>query len=281
MCSEGVAQIFRKTYPVIGVLSTLACLYAVSVSRPLHVELFMTMANPVNGTIQIVECTSVPINHCASVVDKQHRMDVVVYHMSMGVPFLLCCIVGTIFFVLTKKEDNNIINTNLLFAPESYQPVSAHGSSLYTWELFFWGYVLLVHAVLVTVLTSPVDIFDTFISVLFTTLCLMFLCRPRDEAGSGSGAQAVVVSTLLVCLWLTFASIPHVYEPDRVWLLVVLILLDMLLLLVHLYDGLPTMYTIVMGRLTFISLVNLSLAYAFVILEDRLETYARDDTLQR
>jgi hypothetical protein len=273
MCSEGVAKIFRKTYPVIGVLSTIACLYAVSVSPPLYAELFTTTVNPVNGTIQIVECTSVPIYHCARVVDKQKSMDVTVYHVSMGVPFLLCCIVGTIFYVLTKKEDNNIINADLSFAPESYQPVTnGDGTSLYTWELIFWGYVLLVHTVLVTALTSPVDIFDTAISVLFTTLCLMFLCRPRS-GNTGGGVQVAVVSTLLVCTWLTFTSIPHVYEPDRLWLLVILVLLDTLLLLVHMYDGIPTMYTIVMGRLTFISLVNLSLAYAFTTLKDRLDTY--------
>lgn len=110
MCSEGVAKVFRKTYPVVGVLSTLACLYVVSISPPLHAELFVTTVAPVNGTLQTIECTSVPIYHCARVVDKDHRMDVTVYHMSMGVPFLLCCVVGTVFCTLTKKEVSTVPN---------------------------------------------------------------------------------------------------------------------------------------------------------------------------
>lgn len=192
------------------------------------------------------------------------------------------------------EQDNNLINVNVLFAPESYAPVPGNhdsGASLYTWELIFWGYVFMVHAVLMVVLTSPVDIFDTTISVLFTILCLMFLCRPRGNhhdgggggggSNSGSGAQSMVLVTLVTCTWLTFSSIPHVYEPDRLWLLGILIVLDMLLLLVHMYDGMPTMHTIVMGRLTFISLTNLSLAYAFMTLHDRLETYVHDIPLQQ
>lgn len=88
-----------------------------------------------------------------------------------------------------------------------------------------------------------------------------------------AGVQAVVLSCLIGCTWITFASIPHVYEADRAWLFLCLLLLDGLLLLVHMYDGTPTMYTIVMGRLTYVSLANLCLAYAFYSLEDRLEEY--------
>lgn len=57
------------------------------------------------------------------------------------------------------------------------------------------------------------------------------------------------------------------------WLLGLLVAMDILLLVVHGYDSMPTMYTIVMGRLTFITLMNLSLGYAFIVLKDRLEEY--------
>lgn len=52
--------------------------------------------------------------------------------------------------------------------------------------------------------------------------------------------------------------------------------LDGLLLLVHMYDGLPTMYTIVMGRLTYVILGNMLFSLAFAILEDRLSEYVHD-----
>lgn len=54
-----------------------------------------------------------------------------------------------------------------------------------------------------------------------------------------------------------------------------MLVFDGLLLLVHMYDALPTMYTVVMGRLTYVSLVNLWLAYAFRSLDDRLSEYVQ------
>ena len=285
MCSEHVARTFTSSYPVIAALSTIACIYSVSTSPPLHAELYSSTVHPVNGTLQIVKCNTVPVVHCDRVVDQPERLHVHIYHMSMGIPFILACGVGTVFCILTRKEES-IFSVNLLFIPDTYTPVNAReGSSVYTWELIFWSYVLLVHVVLVVSLTSPVDIFDTTVVVLFSFLCLMYLCRPRGDPSndhaldnrtfnSGGMLQAAVLSTLLVCTWVTFTSIPHMYEQDRAWLFAVLLVLDGLLLLVHMYDSMPTMYTIVMGRLTFVILVNSVLAYSFATLQDRLDQYA-------
>lgn len=65
------------------------------------------------------------------------------------------------------------------------------------------------------------------------------------------------------------------YESDRMWLLGIIVFLDVLLLVIHMYDSMPTMYTIIMGRLTYITLMNVSLAYSFLTLKDRLEEYVR------
>jgi hypothetical protein len=51
--------------------------------------------------------------------------------------------------------------------------------------------------------------------------------------------------------------------------------LDIFLLVVHLYDTIPTMYTISMGRLTIVALMNSIMAYAFMQLKDRLEHVVR------
>ena len=90
-------------------------------------------------------------------------------------------------------------------------------SSLYFLETVFWWYVLLIHTTLVVSLTSPVDIFDTVIVVIFTVACLMYLCRPRGSANEGntggistSGSQGVVLVILVTCSWMTFSSIPQV-----------------------------------------------------------------------
>ncbi len=53
-------------------------------------------------------------------------------------------------------------------------------------------------------------------------------------------------------------------------------MLDGLLLLIHMYDSLPTMYTIAMGRLTYVTLGNLLFSLAYATLEDRLEEYVHN-----
>lgn len=330
MCSPGVAKAFRGVYPLVGGMTAFMCLYSVSISPPLHTEVYSTTAVPVNGTLQIIECDPLlsfvlkdgsRLAHCERVVDQPGRLRVDVYHVSMGVPFIACCILGAIFCSLTRKEvravshpvdrnvfldmcdsltnillhfveqDSTVFNLNNMFTPDTYAPVGGGtdydghgggggGSSMYTWELVFWGYVGVVHWVLVSVLTSPCDIFDTVVSIGFAVICLMFLCRPRGESRDGStgtggvaGLQGLVLSVLLLCTWLTFSSIPHAYEEDRGWLFASMLVMDGLLLFVHMYDSMPTMYTIVMGRLTYVSLVNMWLAFAFYSLDDRLSQY--------
>ena len=81
---------------------------------------------------------------------------------------------------------------------------------------------------------------------------------------------------MVVCTWLTFTSIPHAYQHDRLWLMGILSALDGLLLLVHMYDSLPTMYTITMGRLNYVTLGNMLFSLAFAILEDRLSEYVHN-----
>lgn len=121
---------------------------------------------------------------CDRVVDQPRRLHVEVYHVSMGIPFLACTAIGAIFCSLTKREDSSVFSENLLFVTDSYySPVSinpsgdSEGSTMYTWEISFWIYIMALHLSLVSTITSPVDIFDTVVSVLLGVLSIMFLCR--------------------------------------------------------------------------------------------------------
>ena len=125
------------------------------------------------------------IPSCERVVDQPGRLRVEVYHIAMGVPFILCTAIGSIFCSLTKREDSSVFSENLLFVADSYySPVSLNaaggdgdGSTMYTWEISFWIYSMALHVVLVATITSPVDVFDTVVSVLLGVLSIMYLCR--------------------------------------------------------------------------------------------------------
>ena len=159
------------------------------------------------------------------------------------------------------------------------------GNSLYRWECTFWIYVVAAHLVVVLMLGSPVDVFDYAVTVAFQILCIMFLCRPRQSdnsdfdsaANSMSSAHLFVLSILLLVAANSFASIPHVYEADRLWALAILVVLDILLLVVHLYDHVPTMYTIVMGRLIYVVGMEGLLVAVFYCFKHRLDKYAMEE----
>jgi hypothetical protein len=279
-----MAQLFLRSYPFIGVATTIWCFYAVSTSPPLHVEIFSTTVRPINGTLQVIQCDpnihiTAPdgsiIPHCKRVVDQPKRLQVDVYHMSMSIPFLLTCSCGAAFCIMTNRD---IISSNILFTMDTYDPEFSvtRNMNLYMWELVFWAYVSLSHVAFVLSLTSPVDIFDMLVILSFSIFCLMFLCRPRKAEDSIANTfRSMVIATLLVSTWLTFTSIPHIYEEDRLWFFACMLGLDIFLLVIHLYDSIPTMYTISMGRLTIVALMNSIMAYAFMQLKDRLEHVVR------
>lgn len=59
MCTEGMARAFRGSYPAIGACTLLVCIYIVSISPPLHAEIYSTTAIPINGTLQVIPFTMV------------------------------------------------------------------------------------------------------------------------------------------------------------------------------------------------------------------------------
>lgn len=241
--------------------------------------------------LQNTEGTASTTTVCSLHVDTRTRVEVVAFRWHLGIPFVGCCALGALFGLVAYQGNAHHISSDTLFVRESYTPVNTmarghddeHGGgvSLYSWELLWWAYVWILHIILVSCLTSPVDIFDTALVVGFGCLGLMYLCKPRNGSGRGDDEEAVdgkvghlqlvVTATLVLCVWIAATSIPHAYEPDRMWLLGLLLGMDALMLFIHLSDSVPTMYTVLMGRLTYTILSNCALGYAYWVLPDRLE----------
>lgn len=282
LCGLKTAAAFRSSVPLLGLASTLVCLYATSKRPALNVEFFSMMPKPVNGTMQVLDCplsATASASACMLKVDQVHRIEVYAYRWHMALPFVGCCALGGLFGLVTFQENAQYISSDILFDLDAYVPVHQdrmERASLYSWELVWWAYVWTLHILLVSCITSPVDIFDTGMVVGFGCLALMFLCRPRDgghtEGNSRQGyMQMVVALVLILCVWLAITSIPHAYETDRMWLLGCLLAMDALMLFVHLSDSMPTMYTVLMGRVTYMVLCNSILVYAYWVLQDRLQ----------
>lgn len=282
-------------------------IFQVATRPPMHVELFMVQPRPVNGSLQTIVCQSdvkitladgTVTQHCQYQVDQIHRLKVNAYHIPMGIPCILVCVAAVIFALMTSKENeaSGLMSSSadLLFIVETYSMEMKNSYSkntLYRWECIFWAFTSWTHFVVILILASPVDVFDCIVIVSFQILCIMYLCRPRqcdsqeDAYGfgtsisrnhhGGSGIlQGFMVVLLLFIAWDSFASIPHVYEGERIWALAVLIVMDTLLLVIHLYDHVPTMYTIGMGRLFYVIVLSACVVGMFCTFKHRLTKYS-------
>lgn len=332
MCSLAVQHLFHRLYVGLCIALCALGIFLATTRPPLHAELFVVTPRPVNGSLQVIVCQQdvkivladgTTAQHCEYQVDNAHRIQAKAYHVSMGLPCVLVCIAGCCFAFTTMKEVSvhGLMSADLLFVVSTYSmelpggssisgaDVSSRRNTLYRWECIFWGYVFIVHLVMVVLLASPVDVFDGIVIIVFQQLSIMYLCRPRqcgDDEYDGGGAGQVVDSRyslisygsssssslstsfslvqgflmvmLVVLAWNNFASIPHVYEAERVWALGVLVVMDMLLLVVHMYDQVPTMYTITMGRLVYVILLNVCVLGMFYSFKHRLHHQYSDNS---
>lgn len=307
MCTICIQQAFHRLYVGLCIALCALGIFLVATRPPLHTELFMVQPKPVNGSLQVIMCRAdvkikladgTVAQHCEYTVDHANRLQVTAYHVSMGVPCILVCLLGCFFALTTSKENamhGIMSSTDLLFIVETYsmemKSASHHHNTLYRWECIFWGYVFWVHLVIVLMLASPVDVFDCMVIISFQILCIMYLCRPRqcdaenalwevgNKKSNSSWFQGFVFVLLLFIAWNSFASIPHAYEGERIWSLVVLLAMDILLLVVHMYDHMPTMYTICMGRLLYTIVLNACVICMFATFHHRLVQYSEVSTM--
>ncbi len=324
MCTPDVQYVFRRMHTGLCLTFCALGILLIATRPPLHVEFYMVTPKPVNGSLQVIVCNAqvkvmladgTIVQHCEYQVDNIHRIQVNAYHVGMGFPCLLVCVVGCLFSVMTSKEaaaHAGLMTADLLFIVQTYAGETSQGrrNTLYRWECVFWGYVFLVHVFAVMMLASPVDVFDCIVIVSFQQLCIMYLCRPRQansddtecrdggggigmyslvhaeqnnssHAGGANGTwmQAILGILLLFIAWNNFMSIPHVYEADRVWAFAILVGMDLLLLVVHLYDYVPTMYTIIMGRFLYVVVMSATILGMLYAYKHRLLLYANVDKM--
>ena len=106
------------------------------------------------------------------------------------------------------------------------------------WNTMFWVTHILIHLVVILRLLSPVCLYQALLILILQTISLAILCNPR------SGPRPY--DTLLILCYgigslLAFQDLPH---GSHIIFMSLLILLDVLLLMGHVYDQRPNMQTI-------------------------------------
>lgn len=126
------------------------------------------------------------------------------------------------------------------------------------WDFAFWIYGLFLHAIIILLVTTPVDVFSMMLSTAFMVYFLHRVCAPKSQQLFLTQEN---LNILGYCVGVGVAaySIPNPSSP-RMTLLFALVALDYCVGIGHTWDRQPTLDTITNCRLCYTILGSLLLA---------------------
>jgi len=201
---------------------------------PVRVQIFTSHPKVDNGTL----------------VENQSQLSVTEFGLSL--PFLILSCVAVLFSTTTA----GLTESGMLQQDNHYTFELL--SEAAQWDTVFWVFCAGVHVLVVTVITSPVDLYAVLVSSLLLFYFLGRLCSPRCQQLNMTYEN---MNLLGFCAGVLVAgyNIPDSHT-GRAAALVMMVMLDYTLGVGHTWDTVPTMDTVTNCRLFWVCAVSLSLA---------------------
>ena len=212
--------------------------------QPVRVQLFTSHPRVDNGTLTNDLST-------LAVVD-----------LGLSIPFLALSCVAVLFSSTTASlSERGPLGSD---TPYSFEAMQEAGP----WDVVFWLYCCGAHALVVTVIMSPADLFAVALSTLFTFYFLARLCAPRHCQMSMTHEN---INLLGYCAGVAVAAynLPDAHSGRSAAILIT-ILLDYMLGMGHTWDQTPPMDTVTNCRLFYVSSVSCCLAALYGAWHDHL-----------
>jgi hypothetical protein len=188
-------------------------------------ELFVAHPSLINGTL------------------SQHMEHVSIFRAAMPFPFMALSCLAALFSSTTAS----LAQKGVLTQDNQY-----HFDlmlELTPWDILFWLFCVSLHAIAISILMSPADLYAVLLSILVCTYFLGRLCAPCSQVNMTQGN----VNLLGFCSGLLIAAynIPddHAGRPAT---LVLILFLDYMLGVGHAWDMPPTMDTVANCRLFYV-----------------------------
>lgn len=137
------------------------------------------------------------------------------------------------------------------------------------WDLLFWVFCAGTHALVILVVTSPVDIYALVLSSLLMFYFLGRLCAPRCSSQLSMTQENMNLLGYCAGLLITARNIPDTHS-GRGGALLILALLDYMLGVGHTWDSAPTMDVVANCRLFYVCSASLCLAGLYGAWHDQL-----------
>lgn len=211
---------------------------------PVHVQLFTSHPRVENGTLTNDLSTLSVVN------------------LGLSLPFLALSCVAVLFSTTTA----NLVAGGPLHhdVPYAFETLAETGP----WDFVFWLFCGGAHALVVTVVMSPADLFAVTLSTLLSFYFLARLCAPRQNQISHTGENLNLLG-YSAGLAVAAYNVPDAHSGRSAALLLT-VLLDYMLGIGHTWDQSPAMDVVVNCRLFWVCGASLGLAGLYALWHDHL-----------
>lgn len=211
---------------------------------PVSVEFYTVHPSIVNGTLD----TS-PTDGIRLTTDSIH---LTTSRVALAMPFLLCSCIAAVFSTTTT----GLVERGTLQQDNCYTYEVLNEAGL--WDLTFWLYCSLAHAIVFSVVMSPSDAYAVTLATILFPYFLACICQPRQCQPSMTQTNLNLLG-LWAGLLIAFYNLPDAHT-GRVAALGIMCLLDYMLGVGHTWDPSPTMDTITNCRLFWVCSASFCLA---------------------
>jgi hypothetical protein len=213
---------------------------------PIHVETYTCQPAVANGTL--VQGFLSPVKSTTT---------------SLVIPFMALSCLGALFATTSA----GLIEKGILVqnSPYTYDVLMETGF----WDLMFWAFCALAHALVLLVALSPVDIYAINLSGLLIIYFLCRACQPRNGQGVSVTQENTNILGFFAGLLIAFYSIPDTHS-GRPAALAVMVLLDYILGVGHTWESMPPMDTVTNCRLFWTCSVSFCMAGLYGAWHDHL-----------
>lgn len=191
-----------------------------------------------------------------------------VMRVQLGLPVTLASAMAAIFCTITYRTYESGI------AGQDFQQEVL--DQIPMWDLLFWIYLLLAHAIAVLVVADPVDIYGLIAATCFMTYFMHRACAPKSQVLNLTQENLNIVGYCFGVLMAAYQITNH--RPHAPTTLMLLVVLDYFLGIGHTYDRQATIDTVANCRLFYVCVGTLGTAFLYTVCQPSWESERPDIT---
>jgi hypothetical protein len=176
----------------------------------------------------------------------------------MAMPLMMASLLAAVFSTATYKT------YEMGFANQDFQQEAMNEVGL--WDLMFWVYCLMIHAIVVLIMGDPVNVFGAVSATCFMVYFLHRACAPKGQHLNLTQENINILGYCVGVLQMAYQLTDTRSNGSMV--VMVVVVLDYFLGVGHTYDRQATLDTVANCRLFYVCVTALSLSCLYALCDE-------------